>query len=164
MSAQQTSQVVEGYLGGHGTQWLAEGVEFFDPSQTEPHRGRSEVAGWLSGFYGGAFSDARAEPVSLVVDEQRAGHEFVFSGVHTGSLFGEAPTGRAVRVPMAAFYYVEGGEIVRARLYFDAGGLRDELGRLDQAAGSTEILRGWDSSVLALSQRPVISSIGDTLW
>jgi predicted ester cyclase len=133
MSAQETLQVVEGYLGGHGTQWLAEDVEFFDPGQPQPHRGRSEVARWLSGFYGGAFSDARAEPVSLVADGQRAGYEFVFTGVHTGSLFGEVPTGRAVRVPMAAFYDVEGGEIVRARLYYDAGCLRAELARPERS-------------------------------
>lgn len=144
MSTLQTRRVVEGYLSEHGGEWLAEAVEFFEPAASEPHRGRSEVAEWLAGFYGGAFGEARAEPVALVVDGERAGYEFVFSGVHRGSLFGETPTGRVVRMPMAAFYQVRAGEIVAARLYYDTGGLHAQLtsGRLDDVdapAGSTPV-------------------------
>lgn len=128
MSAVQTRQVVEGYLHGHAGEWLAETVEFFEPASAEPHRGRSDVTQWLAGFYGGAFREAEAHPVALVIDDECAGYEFVFSGVHSGSLFGEAPTGRAVKVPMAAFYQVRDGEIVAARLYYDTGCLRAQLG------------------------------------
>jgi hypothetical protein len=128
MSAAETRRVVESYLGEHGGQWLAEGVEFFEPAQPEPHRGREDVVGWLGRFYGGAFSDAAAESRSLLVDDGRAAYEFVFSGRHTGSLFGEQPTGRTVAVPMVALYDVAGGEIATGRLYYDAGRLRHELG------------------------------------
>jgi hypothetical protein len=127
VSVEETRRVVEGYLGGHGTEWLAELVEFSDPAEPAPHRGRSQVAEWLGRFYGGAFTEARAEPRSLVVDDDRAAYEFVFSGVHSGSLHGEAPTGRGVSVPMVVVYDVAGGEIVSARLYYDAGRLRQEL-------------------------------------
>jgi ketosteroid isomerase-like protein len=137
MPAVQTRQVVEGYLRGHGGEWLAETVEFFEPGSAEPHRGRSEVAQWLAGFYAGAFSEARAEPVALVVDGERAGYEFVFSGLHSGSLFGEAPSGRSVRVPMAAFYEVKDGEIVAGRLYYDTGCLRAQLGGPDRSEGTS---------------------------
>jgi hypothetical protein len=135
MSAVQTRQVVEGYLRGHGGEWLAETVEFFEPASAEPHRGRNEVAQWLAGFYTGAFSEAEAHPVALVIDGERAGYEFVFCGVHSGSLFGEAPTGRSIRVPMAAFYQVKDGEIAAARLYYDTGFLRAQLGRPDRSEG-----------------------------
>jgi hypothetical protein len=128
MSALQTRRVIEGYLGQHGSEWLAEAVEFFEPAASEPHRGRSDVAQWLAGFYGGAFDEATAEPVALVVDDERAGYEFVFSGVHRGSLFGETPTGRVLRVPMAVFYQVKDGEIVAGRLYYDTASMRTQLG------------------------------------
>ena len=127
MSAEETRRVVEGYLGGHGTEWFAERVEFFEPSEPKPVQGRQQVAEWLGRFYSGAFADAKADGRSLVVDDGRAAYEFVFCGIHTGSLFGEDPTGRRVSVPMAAIYDVAGGEIVAARLYYDAGRLRDEL-------------------------------------
>ncbi len=135
MSAVQTRKVVEGFLGEHGSEWLAEAVEFYEPAAAEPHRGRSDVAQWLAGFYGAAFDGARAEPVALIVDGERAGYQFVFSGVHSGSLFGEAPTGRAVRVPMAVFYEVKDGEIVSASLYYDTAGLSAQLGWPGQPTG-----------------------------
>ena len=128
MSVAETRRVVEGYLGAHGSEWLAEGVEFVEPAQPAPHRGREEVVGWLGRFYGSAFSDATAESRSLLVDDGRAAYEFVFSGRHTGSLFGEQPTGRTVSVPMVALYDVAGGEIAAGRLYYDAGRLRHDLG------------------------------------
>ncbi len=127
MSADETRRVVTSYLADHGNEWLAEQVEFVEPGAAEPHRGRQRVSEWLARFYGGAFGEAHAEGRSLVVDDGRAACEFVFSGVHTGSLCGEQPTGRQVSVPMAAVYDVDGGEIVSARIYYDAGRLRDEL-------------------------------------
>lgn len=127
MSVEETRRVVEGYLGKHGTEWLAERVEFSEPTETQPHQGRQKVAEWLGRFYGGAFTNAEADGRSLVVDDGRAAYEFAFSGIHTGSLFGEKATGREVSVPMVAIYDVVGGEIVAARLYYDAGSLRAEL-------------------------------------
>lgn len=127
MSADETRRVVTSYLADHGGEWLAEQVQFFEPGAPQPHTGRQQVSEWLGRFYGGAFSEAEADGRSIVVDDGRAACEFVFSGVHTGSLFDEMPTGRRVSLPMAAVYDVAGGEIVAARIYYDAGRLRDEL-------------------------------------
>jgi hypothetical protein len=56
---------------------------------------------------------------------------------HGGSLFGEAPSGRSVRVPMAAFYEVKHGEIVAGRLYYDTGCLSAQLGGPDRSEGTS---------------------------
>lgn len=73
--------------------------------------------------------------VALVVDDSHAAYEFLFRGVHSGSLYGEAPTGRPVTMPMVVSYQVHGGEITQARLDYDAGGLRGTLcaERIDEA-------------------------------
>lgn len=135
MSLRETRQVVEGYFADHGPQWFAETVEFAEPGQSSPHRGRADVTAWLAGFYGGAFSDAHAEPVSLVVDEQAAVAEWTFRGVHTSSLAGEPPTGHAVSLAMAAVYEVSGGEIVRARLYYDTAALLAQIAPAADSSG-----------------------------
>jgi predicted ester cyclase len=127
MSTQETRQVLQGYLTGHGPEWLAEAVEFHDTAHLRAYHGRTEATAWLAAWYTGAFSDAHADVVSLVAAENVAAAEWVFHGVHTGSLTGERPTGRPVRLPMSAFYEVERGEIVRARLYYDTALLKAQL-------------------------------------
>ena len=127
MSVEETGRVIEGYFSGHGDQWLAEAVEFHDTSQPEPHRGREAVGRWLHHFYGEAFPGATAAEPRLVVGDGIAAADWVFRGRHLGSLGGEPPTGRTVAVPMAAVYEVEGGAIVRARLYYDSALLARQL-------------------------------------
>lgn len=130
-SIEETRSVMEGYFGGHGGDWFAEGIEFHDMSQAEPMRGRAVVEAWLDKFYGGAFADAHAEEARLVVGDGIAAADWVFRGRHIGSLMGEAPTGRRVEVPMAALYEVQDGVIARARLYYDTLTLRKQLGLAD---------------------------------
>ena len=144
MSVASTQKVIEGYLGGHGAEWLSERIEFFDQSQSTPHVGRADVVAWLDGFYRSAFSDAHAEPVSLTVGDDRAAAEWVFRGRHTGSLAGEDPTGREVRVPMAAVYEVAGGEIVRARLYYDTGTLAAQISSDRSATAGSSVASGFE--------------------
>lgn len=48
-------------------------------------------------------------------------------GRHVASLYGEDPTRRMVTTPMAATFDVTDGEIVRARLFYDAADLRRQL-------------------------------------
>lgn len=127
MSTRETQRVLAGYLLDHHSHWLAEAVEFHDVSQPDAMRGRTEVAAWLAAFYTGAFADAHIEVVSLLAGDDEAAAEWVFHGTHTGSLAGERPTGRPVRLPMCAFYQVANGEIVRARVYYDTTSLRRQL-------------------------------------
>lgn len=56
--------------------------------------------------------------------------------MHTGSLFGEAPTGQAVNVPMAALHCVPSGEIVQfASATTPAAGATSWVGSI-QAVGA----------------------------
>jgi len=128
MSAAETLRVVQGYLDGHAVEWLSEDVEFRDMTRPGPMRGRDEVAAFLALFFGQVFSEARIEEVRLTPAEDRVCAEWTFRGRHTGTLAGETPTGRDVAQPMACVYEVEGGEIRRARLYYDAAGLIAQLG------------------------------------
>ncbi len=127
MSVDETGRVLSAYFTDHGGQWLAESIEFHDMSQPEPYRGRDQVGAWLHHFYEEAFPGARAEQPRLVVGDGIGAADWVFRGRHLGSLMGEAPTGRVVEVPMAAIYEVDGGEIVRARLYSDSASLARQL-------------------------------------
>ncbi len=120
--------VIEAFLTGHEAQWLAEDVEFRDMTQPEPMRGRDVVSGFLHHFYDEAFSATRADVRGLVADGDVVAAEFVFRGRHTGSLLGELPTGREVAFPMIAVYEVAGGEIARARLYYNATDLGSQIG------------------------------------
>jgi steroid delta-isomerase-like uncharacterized protein len=128
MSAAETLRVVQGYLDGHAVEWLSEDVEFRDMTRLEPMRGRDEVAAFLQLFFGQVFSEARIEQVRLTPAEDRVCAEWTFRGRHTGTLAGETPTERDVAHPMTCVYEVEGGEIRRARLYYDAAGLVAQLG------------------------------------
>jgi steroid delta-isomerase-like uncharacterized protein len=132
MSAAETLRVVQGYLDGHAVEWLSEDVEFRDMTRPGPMRGRDEVGAFLHLFFGQVFSEARIEEVRLTPAEDRVCAEWTFRGRHTETLAGEAPTGRDVAQPMACVYEVDGGEIRRARLYYDAAGLLAQL-----AAGAT---------------------------
>jgi limonene-1,2-epoxide hydrolase len=127
MSVEETRRVMEGYFGGHGGLWFAEDVAFHDMSQPEPVRGRAAVQAWLDTFYHGAFANARADEARLVAGDGIAAADWVFKGRHVGSLMGEVPSNRLVEVPMAAVYEVVGGEIVRARLYYDSATLLRQL-------------------------------------
>ncbi len=127
MSVEETGRVLSAYFADHGEQWLAVTIEFHDMSRPEPYRGREQVAAWLHHFYGEAFPGARAEEARLVVGDGIAAADWVFRGRHLGSLAGEPPSGVDVELPMAAVYEVGGGEIVRARLYYDSATLTRQL-------------------------------------
>jgi predicted ester cyclase len=54
--------------------------------------------------------------------------ESVLMGTHTGPLFGLAPTGKPVRLPLVIVFPMHDGEILGERLYFDLDGLQRQLG------------------------------------
>lgn len=128
MDRDEARRVVEGYLAGHGAEWLSEEVAFHDMTQPEPMRGRAQATAFLARFYGEIFSEARIADVLLTAAEARVVAEWTFQGRHTGSLLGETPTGNAVRLPMACSYEVASGEITAARLYYDTASLLRQIG------------------------------------
>lgn len=127
MGTSETMRIVQGYLADHSVEWLAEEIEFRDMGQPEPMRGRDAVGAFLHRFFFEAFDDARIDEIRLTLDDSRACAEWIFRGRHTGSLAGEAPTGRSVAHPFACIYEVVGGEIARARLYHDSVALQAQL-------------------------------------
>lgn len=132
MSTQETLQIIQAYFQSHDPMsFFSEDAEFHDMSQPEPFRGREAIGAALRMFYQEAFSDARAEPRSVLPGEDSVVAEFVFHGQNTGSLMGAPPTDKTVAVPMIAVYEVERGKIQRARLYYDSATMARQLGLME---------------------------------
>lgn len=128
MSVEATRQVVEGFLSDLGGHWLSHGVDFLDVAAPPPSVGRPAAVLAIGRFFGGGpFHSPRREDLSLIVVDGRAAAEWTFHGRHVASLSGEDPTHRIVTTPMAATFDVTDGEIVRARLFYDAADLRRQL-------------------------------------
>ncbi len=91
--------------------------------------GPEEVRAYFAGSRG-AFADQRNEPIALHPAPDGVWAEFWLLGTHTGPLLGHEPTGREIRVRMAAFFEFEpGGEgIVCERVYYDLQSIVSQLG------------------------------------
>lgn len=90
------------------------------------------MRGWLR-----AFPDAHVEIVNLVGTGNRVASEILGRGTHTGPLVtpgGEiGPSGRKVQLPVAEFYEVQNGRVVRFREHFDVGTLLAQIGAAQPA-------------------------------
>jgi steroid delta-isomerase-like uncharacterized protein len=128
----QSRKLIEAFAQSHDLQYFAEDAVYTQMGPSQTSNGRDAIAGLLRLFYQDAFSDARGELRNVAVDtEKDLGFiEFTFRGRHTGALMGIPPTGRHVEVPMAGVYEVGGGEIQRARLYYDTATLMRQLGQM----------------------------------
>ena len=58
-----------------------------------------------------AFPDARAEPVSVVAEDDRVGVHDQLVGTHQGDYRGVAPTGREIRVDLIHVFRIADGRI-----------------------------------------------------
>jgi steroid delta-isomerase-like uncharacterized protein len=74
-----------------------------------------------------AFPDQRNELIALHHIEDGVVVEFWLLGTHRGPLAGIAPTGRAIRVRMAAFFLFDGDKIGCERVYFDSAAILRQL-------------------------------------
>jgi steroid delta-isomerase-like uncharacterized protein len=74
-----------------------------------------------------AFPDQRNELISLRHAEDAVIVEFWLCGTHRGPLGGLAPTGRAFRARMTAFFLFEGAKLVCERVYFDSATILRQL-------------------------------------
>jgi steroid delta-isomerase-like uncharacterized protein len=74
-----------------------------------------------------AFPDQRNELISLRHTDDGVIVEFWLLGTHRGPLAGIAPTGRAFRCRMAAFFLFEGEGLVCERVYFDSATILRQL-------------------------------------
>jgi len=74
-----------------------------------------------------AFPDQRNELISLRHADDAVIVELWLLGTHRGPLGGLAPTGRAFKSRMAAFFVFEGACLVCERVYFDPGSILRQL-------------------------------------
>lgn len=75
----------------------------------------------------GAFPDQRNELISLRHADDAVIVEFWLLGTHRGALGRLAPTGRAFRCRMTAFFIFEGAKIVCERVYYDSATILRQL-------------------------------------
>jgi steroid delta-isomerase-like uncharacterized protein len=75
-----------------------------------------------------AFPDQRNELIALHHADDGVIVEFDLLGTHLGPLRSLAPTGRAFRCRMSAFFIFDGDHIVCERVYFDQATILRQLG------------------------------------
>lgn len=79
-----------------------------------------------------AFPDAQVEITHMAANDNSVVTEFRGRGSHAGPLAGPTgpipPTGRSVDIPFCEVQEIQGGKIVKDRLYFDAATMLRQLG------------------------------------
>ncbi|QFZ17103.1 ester cyclase [Saccharothrix syringae] len=83
--------------------------------------GRDEFTGYYARVRS-AFPDRRSRLVELHHADDAVIVELELEGTHLGSLGGEEPTGRSVRVRTTAFFVFDGARLVGKRVYGDQVG------------------------------------------
>lgn len=91
------------------------------------HRGRAGVAAFYQGLFE-SMPDVTFDLREVFIGESGVVEESVLVGTHTGVLFGLAPTGRPIRLPLTIVFPMRDGEILGERLYFDMDSLQRQLG------------------------------------
>ena len=106
-------------------------VELVNVATGQTSRGPQGVEEFLGGW-AAAFPDSTVETTIVIADERGAAMEFVGRGTHSGPLQGPAgpipATGRTVAVLFCQVLEMQQGKVVRGRLYFDLGGMLQQLG------------------------------------
>jgi predicted ester cyclase len=92
----------------------------------EKFLGREGVARFYTGLFDG-MPDANFELISVTIGETGVVEESVLTGTHSGVLFGRAPTGKKLRLPLVIIFPAEDGLFTGERLYFDLGVLEKQL-------------------------------------
>jgi predicted ester cyclase/2-polyprenyl-3-methyl-5-hydroxy-6-metoxy-1,4-benzoquinol methylase len=83
-----------------------------DPSALDGHPGMASLRQHFPAFKA-AFPDIKAELQQTLVDGDRVAMHWMFSGTHSGSLFGIPPTGKTVRMQNVGIARVEGDRVVQ---------------------------------------------------
>ena len=125
-SAAAIQVIIERYLNEIDLTAFSEDARLTVPTAAEPLEGRQAIANWFRNFQIG-FPDAALQPTQITCTEQMAAAEFNFTGVNTAPYLGIEPNYNHVLLPMAGFFEVQDGEIVRARIYYDPGELARQI-------------------------------------
>jgi predicted ester cyclase len=76
------------------------------------------------------FANYHCRIDDLIAAGDRAAAQMIFAGVHRGSLWGEAPTGKPISWAGAAFFTTGGGQIRRIWVLGDTESLKRAMGLL----------------------------------
>lgn len=115
---------------------FAEDAVVRDAGSPAESRGRAAVRARAAALLA-AFPDLRLERLALVIDGRSHADRWRMSGTHRGTLFGVAPTGRAVRVEGATFTRLGADGLVAEDVHFlDVAGLLRQLSAGVPAAGA----------------------------
>jgi steroid delta-isomerase-like uncharacterized protein len=106
---------------------LSADPEYVVVATGQVHRGREAVARFYRGLFE-SMPDVTFELKAVFVGEAGVVEESELVGTHTGELFGLAPTGRAVRLPLVIVFPIAESAILGERLYFDMDTLQRQLG------------------------------------
>ncbi len=93
----------------------------------QQHRGRRAVTAFYTGLFE-SMPDLVFDLQTVFIAEAGVVEESVLRGTHSGPLFGLAPSGRPVELPLTIVFPMQGGEILGERLYFDMDSLQRQLG------------------------------------
>ena len=83
-----------------------------DLSALDGHPGMGSLRQHFPAFKA-AFPDVKAELQQTMVDGDRVAMHWIFSGTHSGTFYGIAPTGKSVRMQNLSIARVEGDRIVQ---------------------------------------------------
>jgi steroid delta-isomerase-like uncharacterized protein len=125
-SPEMTRAIVERYLNETDVSTFAEEATFTVPTSPQPLKGRQAIANWFRNFQIG-FPDAALEATLMTCTDKLAAVELQFTGVNTTPYLGMEPNYNHVSVPMAGFFEIANGEIVRGRVYYDPGELARQI-------------------------------------
>jgi predicted ester cyclase len=103
----------------------------FRGSIGELRRGTEGFIGYMRKIHA-AFADYRCRIDDLIATGDRAAAQMMFTGIHRGSLSGEAPTGKAIGWAGAAFFTMGDRRITRIWVLGDTESLKRALGLLPQ--------------------------------
>jgi steroid delta-isomerase-like uncharacterized protein len=85
--------------------------------------------------YREAFPDMQVTQEDQIVDGDKVVTRFTFRGTHQGELEGIAPTGNQVEVTGITIQRISEGKIAEEWLNYDALGLMQQLGAMEQPSG-----------------------------
>jgi steroid delta-isomerase-like uncharacterized protein len=104
-----------------------------DVASPEPIRGPDGVRQQAQG-YRSAFPDVRITVEDQLADGERVATRWTARGTHKGELFGIAPTGKQVTITGMTIDRFAGGKIVESWDNWDALGLMQQIGAVQEPA------------------------------
>jgi len=116
-----------------GESVLAEDFVAYLPYTRYPIRGREKYEDWMKQFRSG-FSNFQCDIDELIDDGMRVAIRWTWSGTHTGSLLGIAPTNRTIEFTETHLLRISGGRIAEDHVSANLLDLLDQLGTAQFAA------------------------------